>query len=83
MPTITIRNIDESLKNRLRISAARNGCSMEEEVRRILRRNLMPKTPQKGMGSWIHQRFRDIGLADLPLPARSLPRQRDDLFEEK
>ncbi len=37
MASITIRNIDDSLKQRLRIKAAKRGHSMEEEVRIILR----------------------------------------------
>ena len=37
MPTITVRNIDDNLKQRLKAQAAKHGCSMEEEVRRILR----------------------------------------------
>ncbi len=36
MASITIRNIDESVKKALRIRAAENGWSMEEEVRRLL-----------------------------------------------
>lgn len=38
MASITIRNIDDELKERLRIRAAKHGNSMEEEVRVILRR---------------------------------------------
>ena len=38
MSTLTVRNIDDDLKQRLRLEAARHGHSMEEEVRRILRR---------------------------------------------
>lgn len=37
MASITIRNIEDSLKTRLRIKAAKRGHSMEEEVRIILR----------------------------------------------
>ena len=37
MATMTIRNIDDQLKTRLRIRAARNGHSMEDEVLAILR----------------------------------------------
>ena len=38
MASITIRKIDNELKERLRIRAARKGHSMEEEARLILRR---------------------------------------------
>ena len=36
MASITVRNLDEGLKRRLRIRAAENGRSMEQEVREIL-----------------------------------------------
>jgi phosphopantothenoylcysteine decarboxylase/phosphopantothenate--cysteine ligase len=36
MATLTIRNLDEATKARLRLQAAAHGVSMEEEVRRIL-----------------------------------------------
>jgi plasmid stability protein len=35
--SMTIRNIDEKLKARLRVQAARHGRSMEDEARDILR----------------------------------------------
>jgi plasmid stability protein len=35
--TLTIRNLDDSLKERLRIRAAEHGHSMEEEARVILK----------------------------------------------
>ena len=37
MATMTIRNLDDELKARLRLRAARHGQSMEEEARSILR----------------------------------------------
>ena len=37
MPSITIRNIDPEVKARLRVRAAQNNRSMEEEARVILR----------------------------------------------
>ena len=37
MASITIRNLDDEVKTRLRVRAAGNGRSMEEEARRILR----------------------------------------------
>ncbi len=37
MASLTIRNIDDGLKRRLRLRAAGHGRSMEEEARRILR----------------------------------------------
>ena len=37
MASMTIRNLDDDLKARLRLRAARHGQSMEEEARSILR----------------------------------------------
>ena len=37
MASITIRNLDDAVKTRLRVRAAGNRRSMEEEVRLILR----------------------------------------------
>jgi phosphopantothenoylcysteine decarboxylase / phosphopantothenate---cysteine ligase len=59
MASITIRQLDEDLKQRLKLRAARNGRSMEDEARTILRRasagedmsaDLRPRstTPRKG-----------------------------------
>ena len=40
MASITIRNLDDGVKRRLRVRAAENGRSMEEEARDILRRTV-------------------------------------------
>ena len=45
MASITVRNLDEGLKRRLRIRAAENGKSMEQEVRDILRAALDEEVP--------------------------------------
>ena len=42
MATLTIRNLDDTLKTRLRVVAAQHGRSMEEEVRQIIREALLP-----------------------------------------
>jgi plasmid stability protein len=40
MASITIRRLDDSLKTRLKARAVEHGCSMEQEVRNILRESL-------------------------------------------
>lgn len=71
MATLTIRNIEDELKIRLRIEAAQHGHSMEEEVRCILRKVLYREsTVSRGLGSRIHRRFAEIGGIDLELPMR-------------
>ena len=42
MTAITIRNLDDTLKARLRLQAARHGHSMEEEARQLLHKGLEP-----------------------------------------
>lgn len=58
MAQIIVRNIDDALKQKLRIRADHEGHSMEEEVRRILSCALAEK-PQ-GLGSEISEYFRGI-----------------------
>ncbi|UIF89018.1 hypothetical protein, partial [Cupriavidus sp. UYPR2.512] len=70
MATLTIRNIDDELKARLRIEAAQNGRSMEEEVRDILRRTLGKRSGPGGLGSRLHQRFAALSDPGLDLPLR-------------
>lgn len=70
MASITIRNLDDDLKRRLRIQAAEHGCSMEEEAREILRRAVSNAVAPKNLGQAIHARFAAIGGVELALPAR-------------
>lgn len=46
MASITIRNLDDDIKLRLRIRAAKHGRSMEEEARAILRRAMDEAAPR-------------------------------------
>jgi plasmid stability protein len=68
MAQVVVRNLDNELKDALKRRAQRHGCSMEEEVRQILRRAVNEETSQAGgnLGSRIAQRFAGIGLAPLP-----------------
>lgn len=45
MPALLIRGLDDTLKRQLRLRAAENGRSMEEEVRQILRHALGAPAP--------------------------------------
>ena len=73
MGMLTVRNLDDAVKAKLRIQAAEHGWAMEEEVRRILTRATLDTTGTgEPLGSRIHARFKLLGGIDLP--ARSLPR---------
>ncbi len=47
MASLLIRQIDDNLKRQVRLRAAENGRSMEEEVRRILRAALEVPSPEE------------------------------------
>ena len=71
MASITVRNLDEGLKRRLRIRAAENGRSMEQEVRGILSAALDQESPtRKDLASAIRARFAPLGGVELELPPR-------------
>lgn len=70
MASITIRNLDESLKRRLRIRAAEHGRSMEEEAREILRLVVDEPAPPENLAAAIRARVAGVGGADIDLPSR-------------
>jgi plasmid stability protein len=71
MGTLTIRNLDDPLKSRLRIRAAERNRSMEEEARQILRAALQePAAATQDLGSRIRARFAGLGDVQLPIEPR-------------
>ena len=62
MASITIRNIDEQLKQKLRIQAARHGHSMEQEVRHILRRAVEDDTETMSFADLARSVFGEQGV---------------------
>jgi plasmid stability protein len=68
MAQLVVRNIEDGVKVRLQRRARRNGRSMEEEVRDILRSASVEETlPNGGLGKEIAGLFRKVGLdADIP-----------------
>ena len=79
MASITIRNLDESLKIKLRLQSAQHGCSMEAEVRNILRQVLIPSTGSSDFAARIHQRFAGLAVDSLPIPERQAARTLPDM----
>jgi plasmid stability protein len=79
MASITIRNIDETLKTKLRLQSAQHGCSMEAEVRNILRQALLPSVAPSDFADRIHQRFVGLNSDSLPIPARQNVRTPPDM----
>lgn len=70
MRTLTVRNIEPVIKDKLRLRAAAHGHSMEEGVRCILRQAMTQVSQPAGLGSRIHKRFAVLVGVNLPLPER-------------
>jgi len=71
MASMTIRNLDDSIKRRLRVRAAEHGKSMEEEAREILRAALSQEEDSSHcLSRRINRRFAEAGGVDLRIPER-------------
>jgi plasmid stability protein len=67
MASITIRNLDQTTKVRLRLRAARHDRSMEEEARDILRTSLCEEPgPSCDLATAIRRRLAPLGGVELP-----------------
>ncbi|MGH7050552.1 MAG: FitA-like ribbon-helix-helix domain-containing protein [Acetobacteraceae bacterium] len=77
MTTLTIRNIDAALKERLRVRAAQHGQSMEAELRQILQSILREpeRPPEPNLYERIRARFAPFGGVELELPPRAAARE--------
>ena len=76
MASITVRNLDDGLKRRLRVRAAENGRSMEQEAREILKHALEEEeVPVRNLGTALHELFRPFGGVDLEIPPRQPMRE--------
>ena len=77
MSSITIRNLDPAVKERLRVRAAQHGRSMEAEVRNILQKAVSARDvlPARNLYERVHARFARLGGVDLELPPREEARE--------
>ena len=80
MSTLTIRNVEPIVKERLRVRAARNGRSMEAELRQILS-DAVGGEPNRelNLAEAIRRRFQPFGGVDdldphPPVPVGEPPR---------
>lgn len=74
MGALTIRNLDDSIKERLRLRAARHGHSMEEEVRQILKRSV-EGVAAPDLWNLSRELFSGKNGVDLDLPSRKKDRK--------
>ena len=76
MATLTIRQLDEKTKTRLRVHAAHHGRSMKEETREILRSALRASPAGKqNLSEAVPPRFAEFGGLELELPPRDAARE--------
>jgi antitoxin FitA len=76
MASLLIRNLSDETKRVLRIKAAENGRSMNEEARSLIEAAITPKRRQNNQSkqsNWVDKlllNLRAIGDAELELPPR-------------
>lgn len=70
MAALNIRNLDETVKRRLQIRAARHGRSMEAEAREILADAVREPADSAGLFTALLDRFGTLGGVDVQLPGR-------------
>ena len=75
MASMTIRNLDDDVKARLRVRAAEHQRSMEEEVRRILRAAVEPSRSSRNLADIARSHFGPRNGVDLVLPPRGPGRE--------
>jgi plasmid stability protein len=82
MASMTIRNLDEKLKARLRMQAAKHGRSMEDEARDILRSALSTASARTAtLAKSIRRRIEPLGGVDLEIAPREPMRESLSLEE--
>lgn len=79
MASITIRNLANEVKTRLRLRAAKNHRSMEEEVRIMLRDAVNGgQTEPRNLAEFTRECFAPLGGIELELPPRGPMRELPD-----
>ena len=82
MSSITVRNLDEAVKNSLRVRAARHGWSMEQEVRQILQQTVAPEQAAgASFAERISRRFASLDVEAPAIPARQVARKPPEFSE--
>jgi plasmid stability protein len=82
MATLTIRDLDDGLKLKLRLRAASQNRSMEEEARQILRAALgEPALPRSTLVARVKSRFEGLGDVRLDIEPREPVRGVAELHE--
>lgn len=84
MAAITIRDLDDAAKERLRVRAAMNGRSMEAEARSLLEDAVSRPFGDMNIAQAFRSMAESVGyLDDLVIPTRKLSHGRPVLFSEQ
>ena len=84
MASIVIRNLDEGTKRKLKIRAAVNGRSMEQEAREILKSALAQPLKKKGnIAERVREIFAPLGGVELERVPREAARDPDWLTQRE
>jgi plasmid stability protein len=73
MAAISVRGLDDDVRQRLRARAARNGRSMEAEIREILTTAVSDVESSADLFSTLLERFGGAGGVKLSIPSRNSP----------
>lgn len=68
---MTVRNLEDDVEHRLRVRAASNGRSMEEEAQAILKDALREDQEERGLATAIHELVAPYGGIELDIPPRN------------
>ena len=71
MAALSIRGLDENVRELLRRRAARHGRSMEAEIRAILTEAVRETGPDEGLFTTLLDRFGALGGVELEVPPRA------------
>jgi len=71
MAALSIRGLDDNVREQLRLRAARHGRSMEAEARAILTEAVRDSRSDEGLFTALLDRFAALGGVDLELPPRA------------
>lgn len=80
MAAVSVRDLDESVRERLRVRAAQHGRSMEAEIRAILTDAVAAPSDPRGLAQTLLVRFSDLGGVDLDVPERLQAPRAADLY---
>lgn len=78
MAALSIRSLDDEVKHRLHVRAARHGRSMEAEARVILEEAVREPETSGNLFTTLLDRFGAVGGVEIGIPQRSTPARAAD-----